>query len=524
MFRNWTISQRIIGCLGLVIALLATLGIVSYSGIGRIVHLATEVNRGNQLDGMVAAREIDHLNWANKVSKLFADDSVTTLEVQTDPTKCKFGEWLLSEDRQLAEIQIPELRTIFLDIEQAHKALHESARDIQHVIEPPLDDAKMTKAKGLYQSETEPALTQVQGFLKSVKEQVREHMATDELMLATAQAKQRWIAIIGLSALLLGSLAGGYVTRSINRTLKTVILGLRDGADQVKSAADQVSAASQDLASGASDQAASIEESSAALEELASQTAANAQMAGSTGELARETQQSASQGEQTVARLDETMASISEASDKISKIIRVIEEIAFQTNLLALNAAVEAARAGEQGKGFAVVADEVRNLAMRAAEAARETNGLIGSAVERSAQGTQVAAEVSQALKSISSNIARISEEIGGIESASTEQANGVEQISTAISQVEKVTQQNAATSEESASAAEELAAQADTVQQMVSDLSVLVGGTQQRATKVRISRPIQRTARTAVSKPIHHAPEFEEMASAQPSDDMLEF
>ena len=185
----------------------------------------------------------------------------------------------------------------------------------------------------------------------------------------------------------------------------------------------------------------------------------------------------AERGDQTMKRLDLAMTAINESSGQISKIIKVIEEIAFQTNLLALNAAVEAARAGEHGKGFAVVADEVRNLAQRAAKAAGETTGLIENSVNKAKEGTEVASGVGTALAAIVGDVTKVTDLIDGISKAGEEQAQGVDQVNSAVSQMDRVTQQNAAGAEESASASEQLSAQANTVKGVVNELAVLILG-----------------------------------------------
>jgi len=283
--------------------------------------------------------------------------------------------------------------------------------------------------------------------------------------------------------LVLGLLVGGsslfyfVVTRSVVNPIKRIVQGMNEGSDQVNDAAAQVAGASQQLAESAVTQASSLEETSSALEQMAAMTRTNAETAQQASELSDQARLAAQGGDETMNQLNNAMTAINSSSSEISKIIKVIEEIAFQTNLLALNAAVEAARAGEHGKGFAVVADEVRNLAQRAAEAARETTGLIDDSVNKTKEGSGVAGEVGQALGEIVGDVAKVAELINGISKASQEQSQGVDQVNTAVSQMDKVTQQNASGAEESAAAAEQLSAQSSALKSMVEELALVVTG-----------------------------------------------
>jgi ABC-type transporter Mla subunit MlaD len=270
--------------------------------------------------------------------------------------------------------------------------------------------------------------------------------------------------------------AGILVARSITRPINRAITSLSEAAEQVVSASSQVSSASQSLAEGASEQAASIEETSSSLEEMSSMTKQNADNASTADNLMKESKQMVERANGSMTELTQSMEDISKASDETSKIIKTIDEIAFQTNLLALNAAVEAARAGEAGAGFAVVANEVRNLAMRAAEAAKNTSVLIEGTVKKVKEGSELVERTGGAFSEVSKSAAKVAGLVAEIAAASSEQAQGIDQINKAVTEMDKVTQQTAANAEESASASEEMNAQAEQMKEVAGEIMRIVG------------------------------------------------
>lgn len=284
--------------------------------------------------------------------------------------------------------------------------------------------------------------------------------------------------IIGLGvATVLGLGIAFFMTRSTTKSIKAIADQVSSGSEQTSAAASQVNSSSQSLAEGASEQAASLEETSSSLEEMASMTQRNAENAKKANDLGRQARNAADSGMKDMEEMTAAMHEIKTSSDDIAKIIKTIDEIAFQTNILALNAAVEAARAGEAGMGFAVVAEEVRALAQRSAQAAKETADKIEGALRRSERGVLISGKVAQALNDIAAKVREVDQLTSEVANASGEQSQGIGQLNTAVSQMDKVTQSNAASAEESASAAEELNAQAEVLSKVAQELVEFIEG-----------------------------------------------
>jgi hypothetical protein len=302
------------------------------------------------------------------------------------------------------------------------------------------------------------------------------------------------------------------VKRSVINPMKKTIAANQQISDYLNLVAKEFTCASEKIAQGASEQAACFEETSSSLVTITSMTQNNANNAAHANNLAAQARDVATSATGSIQKMDEAMREIRQSADMTAKIIKVIDDIAFQTNLLALNAAVEAARAGEAGKGFAVVADEVRKLAMRCAEAAKNTSEMIEKSIKQSQSGVDITNTVRQILLNIIEHITKTAGLVSEISAASQEQSQGIENINNSISQMEIVTQQNAANAEESASAAKELDTQANQLDQSVRDLVDLVGiqVLRQKAMKKRV-RKLTKPKAPATSH--NHAEEIESQA-----------
>ena len=454
------------------------IAIVAYQGIASMDGLNTEINQveANQFRPatLVADANVALLSW---------NEAVLTHIIATSAAVKKRNEDIADENRQKVQDKLDEVSGI--------PGLTEEDRSLIKQIREGIDDADDLEeqviiysrannedaAEDLMDTKLRPIFNELDKdmsvFLDLQRDQLNEVMDRTDVRFAQ---DMRSILILSGVTFAIVVLVAGLLILSITRPINSSIETLAESAGQVSHGSERVSKASLKLAESTAQQASVLEQSSASIEEVAAMTQNNSKMSDQGFRLAEECSSIATRANTSMSSLKEAIERINTSSEKTGRIVKDIDEIAFQTNILSLNAAVEAARAGQAGKGFAVVAEEVRNLALRAAEAARNTTDLIDGSRKSINEGFTLTQATERDFGELTSSVGELKRLVGEINRSSREQAGGIQEINRAIESMNDDTQFTVTASEQSANAAEELSLQARNLMTVVDDLSAIVG------------------------------------------------
>ena len=468
------------------------------------------------LENLLKDRLDDHRKWAAALSHIVIDEN-PDIKIEADPEKCALGRFLKSAEYENFAKNFPALQDAVNALKPFHANLHKSADQVKNSLREGDPDAAeviykdvtlhnlsqieaqfkkaiaaeaeleaaQSEAYKVFEAKTLPSLAKTQENIKALMDALEMiKSATQEEMIKQGVHSRNAVTVIVVIAFIAGSLLSFLIIRSITRPVNRIIRSLNEGALSVADASQNVSAASHSLAETTTEQAASVEETSSSLEELSSMTKQNVNHTNQANHLTNEAKTEIDKANKAMANLTDAMVQITRSGGETSKIIKTIDEIAFQTNLLALNAAVEAARAGEAGAGFAVVAEEVRNLALRAAEAAKQTELLVQDTLIKVNEGSTSVSVTNEAFSSVTQSELKVAEIIKEISAASKEQSLGLEQINKAVTEIDRAIQTNASSAEETSSSSEEMNAMAEQMKQIVGELTLIVEGRQEDKAK----------------------------------------
>lgn len=470
--QNWSLTARLVAAFVVLGLVAIPAGLVSVWKLNGASARLDEVAR-TEMPAAEKAIEVERAILNARIHFIYF------LTTQRPGSQESGREWLAKAGRALAELEALRLDG---ELGGAVERLGEAYRGYS----TRLDEVSSMIAAGQQESPAyAPASaewTRLGGVLVATANEISGKKMTvvtqDNIAASESLAEAIRVTGAGFSAALLIGLTVILLTlRSVTRTLRRLVNSLSSGAAEVSTASNHLEQSSQTLSSGSSRQAAAMEETSASCVEISSLVERNVESARSAAAMVDESRQRSEAAGSTLDQMRASMSALKTANVKSQSIIKVIDEIAFQTNILALNAAVEAARAGEAGLGFAVVAEEVRHLAQRCAEAAREITGIISESTNRSGDSVALVEAVESSIRTVIEIGARIKPLVDEVYAGGSEQSRGIQQVAQALNQIESVAQDTNATAEETAAAAEELSAQAVALSQASSELAALVNG-----------------------------------------------
>jgi methyl-accepting chemotaxis protein len=531
LMRQFTIRTRMIGAIAIVLALLALVGGAGLTGLLRLQTLSSAFMSSSFADSNTLAS----LRTSLGEMRLAEKEMIVNYEKAEEVTRFS-GQWTAARERVLGQLKKlqegtpddstalakrmeTELGAYATAMAPVIKQLENSGYDSATVANRVMGRAK--EAIGA----AEKTVVELQKALGAEGAQAEAERQTMTRQTITLFAVALGIAILIVvpatlvnmqsicrpmteAQALAASIARGDLTNQITlsgrdestqlmqalsnmqESLRALVGQVRNSTDSISTASAEIATGNQDLSARTEQTASNLQQAASSMEQLTGTVKQSADSARQANQLASSAAEVAARGGSVVSQVVTTMDEINASSKKISDIIGVIDGIAFQTNILALNAAVEAARAGEQGRGFAVVAGEVRSLAQRSAQAAREIKALIGASVEKVDSGSRLVADAGKTMQEIVGSVQRVSDIIGEITAASSEQSDGIGQVNTAVTQLDQMTQQNAALVEESAAAAESLRDQAQRLASVVATFRLDSHGSPAAPAPAAVSAP----------------------------------
>ena len=518
LLRQFSIRMRMIGAIGVVLVLLLIVGSVGLFGMNSMrtqtqQFMDISVASGKLVTRMVAAQGDVRRYEKDMIIGYEKPETVKQRRAQWDEARKSVE----SLGRELAAISPAEDRVVIDRFKTAMDSYAEQASKVINQLESGgYDNAavadRLLDAAKQRAGEAEKLLADLRGKLDEEAQEAKAHAETTRsrvlwifvLVLAVAALIVVPLTLLNMVSIcnplaeaeaLATAIAGGDLSRHIKdiegrdeasklmqslQRMQEVLQGLvgelRSSADSIRTASAEIATGNQDLSGRTEQTASNLQQAASSLTQLTGTVKQTADSARTANQLASSASGAAAKGGEVVSHVVSTMDEINTSSKRIGDIIGVIDGIAFQTNILALNAAVEAARAGEQGRGFAVVAGEVRSLAQRSAEAAREIKTLIGASVERVETGARLVQEAGSTMSDIVSSVQRVNDIIGEITAAASEQSDGITNVNQSVAQLDQMTQQNAALVEESAAAAESLRDQAERLASVVGRFRIREG------------------------------------------------